>query len=80
MPRLHLIHVARIQIVASTCVHLYDVSLVADYIVSCIGDKIVVAATCIPLVSASSTDVDRYKLLVRLHVSGVNAALRMQLV
>jgi len=60
------------------CIHLYPfVSPVAVYIVSCIGVEIVVTATRIhlyPLISG-------YKLLVRdtcirLHVSGVNAALR----
>jgi len=41
MPRLHVIHVARIQVVSIL------VSLVA--VVSCIGHKIVVTATCIHL-------------------------------
>jgi len=42
MPRLHLIHVARIQVVCTCipCCHLH---------VSCIGDKPVVMATCIHL-------------------------------
>jgi len=42
MPRLHLIHVARIQVV-STCIPCRRIH------VSCIGDKIVVTATCIQL-------------------------------
>ena len=46
MPRLHLIHIARIQDV-STCIHLYPLS--PSIHVSCIGDKIVVTATCIHL-------------------------------
>ena len=45
MPRLHLIHVAQIQ-VAPTCIHLYRL-LPCTCKVSCIGDKIVVTATCI---------------------------------
>jgi len=80
MPRLHLTHVARIQVV-STCIHLYPLSPS----VSCIGDKIVVTAnvaTCFRL-HCIRRHVDGYKLLVRdtcirLHVlSGVNAALRV---
>ena len=76
MPRLHLIHVARIQ-VASTSL----VSLVAVYIVSCVGDKIVVTATCIHLyprvehcleLVSASTCIRRRR---RMHVSGVNLAL-----
>ena len=44
MPRLHLIHVARIQVVST----LYPLS---PSNVSCIGDKIVVTATCMHLYS-----------------------------
>ena len=67
MPRLHLIHVARIQVV-STCIHLYRPSLH----VSCIGDKIVRHSYMYPLVSASRTPTDTCR---RLHASGANAAL-----
>ena len=45
MPRLHLIHVARIQVV-STCIHLYRLSPST----SCIGDKLLLrrrVSTCI---------------------------------
>jgi len=61
MPRLHLTHVARIQVVSPVAVYMYPVSAT-----KCYGDMY-------PLVSG-------YKLLVRdnsirLHVSGVNAAL-----
>jgi len=87
MTRLHLIHVARIQVV-STCIP-------CRRLLSCIADKIVVTAThihlyprvehCLELVSVYTcirrhVHVDGYKLLVRdtcirLHVSGgVNAA------
>ena len=55
MPRLDLIHVARIQVV-STCIPCRRLH------VSCIGDKIIVTATCIHLYPLI---VSGYKLLVR---------------
>ena len=62
MPRLHLIHVAWIQVVF-TCIHLYRLSP-SIIIVSCFGDKIVVTTTYIHLYALVSgirihTDVAR---------------------
>jgi len=48
MPRLYLIHVARIQVV-STCIYLYRLSPS-----TCIGDKTVVTAACIHLYPCTS--------------------------
>jgi len=98
MTRLHLTHVARIHCLElvsvymypSTCIHLYHLS--PSIHVSCIGDKIVVTATCISI--CIRLHVDRYmksdtsskqwstrgykwiQLVPGLHVSGVNAALK----
>jgi len=63
MTRLHLIHVARIQVVSACipCRRLHVVGL------SCISDKIVVTATCVHLYSDTSCLKPR---LHQIHVAG----------